>query len=456
MSFAAPPVPSAPEATPERASRAGIAAWCAFDWANSAFPTVIVTFVFAAYVTNVIAPTPEIGTGQWGLAMGLSGVAIALLSPVLGAIADQNGRRKPWIAAFSLACVAVGCLLWTVAPDGGPLGLEAMIWALFLVAFANLAFEVATVFYNAMLPEVSPRGMMGRISGWAWGAGYAGGLACLAACLVLFVQPEVPLFGLDKDAYEHVRATGPFVGLWFLLFALPMFLLTPDRPGKGVPAGRAVRDGLTTLAGTLKALPRHGRILRFLIARMLYTDGLNTLFAFGGIYAAGTFGMGFDEILVFGILLNVTAGLGAVAFAWIDDWLGPKRTVLISVGCLIVLGAAILLIEDKLWFYVLGAAIGVFIGPAQSASRSLMGRLAPAEVRTEMFGLYALSGKVTAWIGPLLVGGVTVLMDSQRWGMATILILFVSGALLLLAVREPPQEAAGEGSLHGRTGPERP
>ncbi len=439
MSFAEPPSPAAPQATPEGAGKRGILAWCLYDWANSAFPTVIVTFVFAAYVTNVIAPTPEIGTGQWGLAMGLSGVAIALLSPVLGAIADQNGRRKPWIAVFALACVAVGALLWTVEPTAGML-----VWALLLVALANVAFEVGTVFYNAMLPEVAPRGMMGRISGWAWGLGYAGGLACLAACLLLFVQPEVPLFGLDKDSYEHVRVTGPFVGLWFLVFALPMFLLTPDRPGRGVATATAVREGLQTLGRTLRKLPRYGTILRFLIARMLYTDGLNTLFAFGGIYAAGTFGMSFDEILVFGILLNVTAGLGAAAFAWIDDWLGPKRTVLISVACLSLFGAAILLVESKTAFYVLGCIIGLFIGPAQSASRSLMGRLAPAEVRTEMFGLYALSGKVTAWIGPLMVGGVTVLMDSQRWGMATILILFLSGAALLWPLREPPQDGVPE------------
>jgi UMF1 family MFS transporter len=444
MSFTDPPSPRAPQATPEGAGRAGILAWCLYDWANSAFPTVIVTFVFAAYVTNVIAPTPEIGTGQWGFAMGLSGVAIALLSPILGAVADQNGRRKPWIAAFALACVAVGALLWSVTPEAGMLGLGPMVWALLLVALANVAFEIGTVFYNAMLPEVAPRGMMGRLSGWAWGAGYAGGLACLAACLVLFVQPEAPLFGLDKASYEHVRATGPFVGLWFLVFALPLFLLTPDRPGRGVGAGAAVREGLKTLGGTLRRLPRYGTILRFLIARMLYTDGLNTLFAFGGIYAAGTFGMGFDEILIFGILLNVTAGLGAVAFAWIDDWLGPKRTVLISVGCLLVFGAAILLVESKTAFYVLGCVIGLFIGPAQSASRSLMGRLAPAEVRTEMFGLYALSGKVTAWIGPLLVGGVTVLADSQRAGMATILLLFLAGAALLWPLREPPQDAPAD------------
>lgn len=418
------------------ASRRAVIAWCLYDWANSAFPTVIVTFVFAAYYTQVLAPDPETGTGQWGLAMSLSGVAIALSAPILGAVADQGGRRKPWIAVFSLLCIASGAGLWFAAPDP-----SWALYALVLAALANLAFEIGTVFYNAMLPEVAPPRYWGRISGWAWGVGYAGGLACLVLTLVLFVQPAEPLFGLDKSASEHVRIAGPFVALWFLAFALPMFLFTPDRARSGKPVGRAIVDGISALGRSLAKLPKQGVVLRYLIARMLYTDGLNTLFAFGGIYAAGSFGMDFSEILVFGILLNVTSGLGAFAFAWIDDWIGPKRTILIAVGALTLLGAAILLIETKLWFYILGCAIGIFIGPAQSASRTLMARLAPAEVRTEMFGLYALSGKVTAFIGPAAVGGITVLTGSQRWGMATILVLFLAGFALLLPLKEPPAES---------------
>ncbi len=428
--------PSSP-ASPTAAApnRRAIAAWCLYDWANSAFPTVIVTFVFAAYYTRALSTDAESGTGEWGLAMSLSGVAIAILAPILGAVADQGGRRKPWIAAFSLLCIASGAALWFAEPDPS--------WALFalvVAALANLSFEIGTVFYNAMLPEVAPPRLWGRVSGWAWGLGYAGGLACLVLTLLLFVRPEEPLFGLDKDASEHVRIAGPFVAAWFLAFALPMFLLTPDRPRSGLPVRRAVAEGVRALRKSLAKLPRQGAVLRYLIARMLYTDGLNTLFAFGGIYAAGSFGMDFQEILVFGILLNVTAGLGAAAFAWIDDWIGPKRTVLIAVGCLTLLGTAILLIETKLWFYILGSAIGVFIGPAQSASRTLMARLAPAEVRTEMFGLYALSGKVTAFLGPAAVGAVTVATQSQRWGMASILVLFVLGFALLLPLKEPPAE----------------
>jgi UMF1 family MFS transporter len=230
--------------------------------------------------------------------------------------------------------------------------------------------------------------------------------------------------------------TGPFVALWFALFALPLFFMLHETAQPFRPTG-AVRGGLASLWRTLRLLPQHGQTGRFLLARMLYTDGLNTLFAFGGIYAAGTFGMSFQDILVFGILLNVTAGLGAFAFAWIDDIVGAKFTILASVAALTLLGAAILVIDSQFWFYVLGCGIGAFIGPAQTASRSFMARIAPPDLRAEFFGLYALSGKATAFIGPALVGSVTVWADSQRVGMATILLFFLAGFLLMWPLNDP-------------------
>jgi len=412
--------------------RRAVISWCFFDWANSAFPTLIITFVTAAYFTRSIAKTPEQGTADWGTAMSLSALFVAIVSPMFGAVADQGGPRKPWIFVTSLICITASALLWYVTPS------MQWIWLpLLLVGIGNAAFETGQVFYNAMLAEVAPPSHLGRYSGWAWGMGYAGGLLCLTLSLVLFVQPEVPLFGLDKASAEQIRITGPLVAVWFAIFALPLFLWTPDRASRGLSHGEAVRKGLAMLADTLRNLRRHHNVAKFLIARMIYTDGLNTLFTFGGIYAAGTFGMTFDEILVFGILLNVASGLGAVSFAWVDDWIGPKRTVIIALIGLFAFSTAILLVEQKLWFYMLGCGIGALIGPAQAASRTLMARLAPAQIRTEMFGLYALSGKATAFIGPALVGWVTVWLNSQRLGMATILAFFLVGLLLLLSVRQP-------------------
>lgn len=425
------PESSAPQAE-QKADRSAVAAWCLFDWANSAFPTVIITFVFAPYVTNVLAPDVNTGTGIWGLMIGLSALGIAILAPILGAIADHSGRRKPWIFVFMLICLTTGGGLWWIEPKA-----EFLVLALILIAVANAGFEFGQVFYNAMLPDLSPRRLLGRISGWAWASGYAGGIASLAICLVAFALPEQPVFGLDKESYENVRITGPFVALWFLVFALPMFLMTPDRPATALSTGEAIRRGLGTLLGTIRQLRRYRNIARFLLARLFYIDGLTTLFAFGAIYAGGTFGMDFAEILTFGILMNVAAGLGAFAFAWIDDWLGSKPTILIAVAGMTVFGGAILLIDEKLWFYVLGCMIGIFIGPAQAASRTMMARLAPADMRTEMFGLFAFSGKATAFLGPFVAGAVTTIAESQRLGMATILVFFVIGGFLLLPVREP-------------------
>lgn len=430
MTEAAPQVPGKPD-------RRVIAAWCLFDWASNGWPTVITTFVFAAYVTRAVAPNPEVGTAWWGTATAVAGLTIAILSPLLGAIADRAGRRKPWVAVFTALTVVISASLWTVEPRP-----EQLMYAVVLMAIGVLGFEFSQVFYNATLSDVAPPRLLGRVSGWAWGLGYAGGLGCLATCLLLLVQPDPPILPLDPAAQEPVRAVGFVVALWFALFSLPYFLLVPDRPASGTSLGAAAVAGARQLRRSLAELiPRHGNIARFLLARMLYTDGLITLFTFGGIYAAGTFDMSFQEILVFGIVLNVTAGLGAAGFAWVDDWIGPKRTILIALVALIGVGIAALLVQTKTGLYIAGSALGTFFGPAQAASRSLMARLAPEEVRAEMFGLYALSGKATAWAGPALVGWVTVLADSQRVGMATIQVFFIAGLLLLLPVKAPAVRA---------------
>jgi len=414
-----------------KAGRLALYAWCFYDWANSAFPAVVTTFVFAAYFTKAVAVDEVTGTSQWAYAMSLSALAVAVAGPILGAIADSAGRRKPWVLAFTVLCVGATAMLWFARPQT-----TDIVWTLVFAAIANFAFETGIVFYNAMLPALAPREMIGRWSGWGWGLGYAGGLVCLAFALVVLVQPETAPFGLDKDAAEQVRATALLVAGWFAVFAVPFFLLTPDRPGAGLSIVEAVRRGIATLIGTFGQIRRYRQIVLFLLARMIYTDGLNTLFSVGGIYAAVTFGMDFTELLLFGIAMNVTAGIGAFAFGWVDDWIGAKRTILISVSALTVLGAVLLVVETKPLFWVFALPLGLFFGPAQSASRSLMARMVPVELSTEMFGLYALSGKATAFVGPAAFGWVTALAASQRAGLATVLAFFVVGMALLLPVRD--------------------
>jgi UMF1 family MFS transporter len=409
--------------------RRGLVAWCFYDWANSAFPTVITTFVFAAYFTKGVAADAVSGTSQWGYAISLSGLAVAVFGPVLGAIADRTGRRKPWVLLFTIAAAVASAALWWVEAAPG-----FVAPALVAVAIANFAFEMGMVFYNAMLPDLAPHARIGRWSGWGWGLGYVGGLACLGIVLVGFVQAERPWFGLDKQAAEHLRVTGPFVAIWMMAFALPMFLLTRDRAAHKGAVLADVKAGLATLAATFRHLRNYKDVLWFLLARMIYTDGLNTLFAFGGIYAAGTFAMTFEELILFGIAMNVTAGLGAAGFAWADDKLGAKWTIRVSVAALTILGSIVLVVETKTMFWLFGVPLGLFVGPAQSASRSMMARLAPADMRTEFFGLYAVSGKATAFIGPALVALFTDMFQSQRAGMASIVAFFVIGLWLLRRV----------------------
>jgi UMF1 family MFS transporter len=413
-------------------NRRGLVAWCFYDWANSAFPTVLITFVFAAYFTKGVAADEVSGTSQWGVAMSLSALAVALLGPVMGAIADNTGRRKPWLALFTLIAAVSATMLWTVKPNTA-----FIVHALFWVALANFGFEMGMVFYNAMLPGLAPSKELGRWSGWGWGLGYMGGLICLGITLVAFVQANIPLFGLDKSAAEELRITGPFVAVWMVVFALPLFLLTPDKTATGKPIGAAIRDGLSALWRTFRRLRDYKESARFLLARMFYADGLNTLFAFGGIYAVGTFNLTFEELILFGIAMNVTAGLGAVAFAWLDDMIGSKVIILISVAGMSVLSGALLLVESQGWFWVFGLPLGLFVGPAQSASRSMMAHMAPEAMRTEFFGLYALSGKATAFLGPALLAWATAAFESQRAGMATILIFFGLGFALLVKVPNP-------------------
>ena len=417
----------------------GLVAWALYDWANSPFTTLVITFVFPAYFGMAVVGEEVEGQALWGYAIGASGLIIAALSPLLGAIADAGGRRKPWLLAFSSLCILAAALLWYIQPARSFVG-----WALVLVGIANIGFEFGVVFNNAMLPDLVPQERIGRWSGWAWGLGYAGGLAALVLTLLGFVQAEMPWLPLDRDRAEHIRIVGPLVSLWFITFTWPVFVWTPDRPRSGKAADAAVRQALASLRATVIDLPTKGNIARFLLAHMLYADALVAVFAFGGFYAAGIFGMTIAEVIGFGIVLNIAAGIGAFGFAWVDDWIGSRSTVLLALCGLIATSAAAILVDSRLWFWIAGSGLGLFVGPAQAASRSLMARLAPRGQETEFFGLFALSGKATSFVGPAMVGMVTAATGSQRFGLASLLILFIAGAVLLLGVAEPGRARKSE------------
>lgn len=405
-------------------------AWASFDWANSAFPTVVSTFVIAAYFTQGVAPDPATGQAQWGWMQTIAALAIAVLSPLLGAVADKAGHRRALLAGCTAVTAGFTALVWFAEPNP-----SWTLWLLVCVGVATLAFELGTVFYNSMLPEVASPAQMGRVSGLAWGLGYAGGLACLAVCLVLLVQPDPALFGLDRARSEHVRATALLVAAWTVLFGWPVLLLVPDQPGRHLPIMQAVTQCVAETRDLLRGLPARPHMMRFVIARLFYTDGLNTLFAFGAVFAAGVHGMSFEEILLFGIALNVTAGLGAAGFGLVEDRLGSKPTVMVALVAMVVLGAALLLTDSKAVFWGMAMALGIFMGPAQAASRTLMARMAPEGEVAAHFGLFALSGRVTGFLGPAVLAAVTAATGSQRAGMATVLVFLAGGAAVLATVR---------------------
>jgi UMF1 family MFS transporter len=403
--------------------------WALYDWANSSFATIIQTFVFAAYFTRQVAENETLGTTQWGNTFSAAALLIAIGGPLLGAITDQAGRRKVLLGICTMVCILATGLLWYVRPG------SSSVWpALLLVGLATVGFEYAGLLYNAMLPDLADRDRMGRWSGWGWGLGYAGGLASLVLALLVFVDSPGEWFGLDRQQAEHVRATFPLVSAWYLVFSLPLFLFTPDREASGLSWLRAVRGGLAQLAASARNIRSYRDIVRFLVARMFFIDGLATVFAFGGIYAAGTFDMNEQQILAFGIGMNVTAGLGAGLFALLDDRLGGKTIIILSLAGLLACGAMILLVHSATLFWIFGLLLGIFIGPAQASSRSYLGRVAPEALRNEMFGLLTFSGKATSFLGPLAVGWLTYATGSQRIGMSSVLFFFAIGLLLMFTV----------------------
>ncbi len=420
----------------EKPKGKGLFAWALYDWANSSYFVIIQTFIFAAYFTKAIAENIEIGTAQWGNMIGLAGFVLALMAPVFGAIADQAGRRKPWIATFTIICVIACGLLWFAEP-----GTESLWFALSMGFLATLGAEFAFIFYSAMLPDLVPADKLGRWSGWGWGMGYAGGLACLLVALVAFIQTDGIWLGLDKETSEPVRATFILTAVWYALFSLPLFFKTPDNPSTSKKIIDSIRHGFVQLRISIKEVGKFKNIVRFLIARMFYNDGIVTVFAMGGVYAAGTFDMNEEQILMFGIGLNVTAGLGAFGFAWLDDKSGSKFTINASIIGLIIPLIALIIVKSVTWFIIWGLILGVFVGPIQAASRSFMARLSPPELTNQMFGLLALSGKVTSFAGPILVGYLTVMFGSQRFGMSAILVMLLIGLLLMFTVKE--HEAPG-------------
>ncbi|MGN7295299.1 MFS transporter [Rhizobium sp. SAFR-030] len=441
----------------------GIWGWMLFDWAAQPFFTVVTTFVFGPYFVARLTEDPVAAQAMWGNMATISSIVIAVMSPVLGSIADQSGPRKPWIAVFAAIKIGALFMLWFAAP-GSPI-----LWPVIFMILASIAAEFSIVFNDSMMPRLVSAADVGRVSNTAWGLGYLGGMIVLILVVgFLASDPQTgvtlfglpPLFGLDPALGEDARITGPMAALWYLVFILPMFLFTPDA-SPGVPLRPAVYQGLRELRTTLSELVHRRRsILRFLVARMLYQDGVNGLLILGGTFAAGMFGWVTLEIGLFGILLNVVAIFGCLVAGRFDRIAGSKTVIIISLVLLLVATLGIVSTGPGYVFFGLlplseldagglfgtaaekaylafGLLIGLAFGPVQASSRSFLARSVAIDEAGRFFGIYALSGRATSFLATLSFSAVTYATGSARLGMATLILFLVAGFLLLLRTPYP-------------------
>ncbi len=402
--------------------------WSLYDFANQPYPTIIITFVYSSFFTHDLAKGYQNADSIWLFAISICAIIIALLSPVMGAIADRSGFRKTYLIVCTWICIISTLFLYFPQPG--------QIWfALILVVVSNAAFEMGQVFCNSYLPDIAPRDKIGRISGYGWSLGYFGGLIGLAICLFVFYFPEQPFNPftgnpLNKDNYEHIRSMPIFISMWFAFFSLPTFIFLKDKKREKL-SSNTLRKSYDELLNTFREIKQYKNILNFLIARMLYNDAILTIFSFGGIYAREKFGWDIEMVLVFGIGLNIAAGLGAFVFGFFDDYLGAKRTIQISNYAIFIAVVIAVLSTNEQYFWVAGIILGIASGPNQSASRSLMGRIVPVNKVNEFYGFYAFSGKATSFAGFLLLSVMILLTGSQEIGMMVVSLLLIAGIFLL-------------------------
>lgn len=453
-------------------NRKRIWGWWFFDWASQPYHTLLVTFIFSIYFAEV-ARNHFVGLGEnpvlagahaqslWGYGLAISGVVIAIFAPILGAVADTSGRRMPWIWFFSLLYVIGAGGLWLLTPEQ-----PALLQAVALFGIGLIAVEFATIFTNALLPGLAPRDEIGRLSGSGYAFGYLGGVAALALMLVMFAETPSgrtiaglePLFGLDPLTREGTRFVGPFTALWYALFMVPFFLWVrePRGPRRPIRIGVAMAD----LWVLIRSLRYRRSLASWLLSSMLSRDALNALYGFGGVYAGTVLGWPVFLAGVFGVVSAISAAILSWLGGRADRRWGPKPVIIL---CILVLTCVCVIVvsmdRDSLFgvglpqapvlaglgvpdlvFFFCGALIGGAGGALQAASRTLMVRHTSEARATEGFGLYALSGKATAFLAPFLIATVTDLTGNQRIGISPLIVMFIL-ALVLLGWVKPEGEA---------------
>ena len=399
-----------------------------YDFANSAFTTIIITFIFATYFAKQIAPNPVLGQSYWGWTIGITGFLVAIIGPIIGSFADKKNRIIFFFRCFSLLCILFTSLLWFSKPSQ-----SYLLYTLVIVGIANLFYELSLIFYNSLLKDISTDKNLGKSSGFGFALGYIGGIVILLISIKLFIDTNNLPFGLVKEESQNIRAIALLVSIWFLIFSIP-FLFFVIKESK-----KKIKKNISTNFTDLKKLLWDKKISvlgKFLIARMLYADGLNAIIVMGGIFAVGVFNLEIKDLLKLSILMNITAFIGALVGGIANDRYGSKIVIIFSLVGLILSSVAILFTFSVSTFFFLAAINGLFIGPIQSASRVVITSMLNKNNQGKGFGLFATSGKLTSFVGPLLVGTVTFLTASQRIGFSAAIILLLSGLIILLNIRK--------------------
>ena len=449
------------------ASSLGYYSWAFGQAARDPFYIMVVIYIFFPYFSAVVVGDPVRGQSLIGYINASVGFVLAATILFLGAIADTVGRRKPWILVTYGTIAIGGFLLWWVKPGSEGLSLYSSVGLIFIIM---VAFAYAEVFHNAMLPSITPAEKAGEVSGLAYALGNFGAVSMMVFVLFAFALPgvqdwpflpEQPLLGIDHSLNEHDRIVGPISSIWLVIFILPVLLFTPDGLSRGITWRQAARTGIREVATTLRQLIKHySNIAVYLVARMLFNDGMVGVLIFGGVYAAGNFGWETVTLLIFGLTTSVSAMIGAYLGGRLEDRLGSMRTLKVSIFGSATLLVVLTSITPETLFFVIPAsdepvwafpyfstlaelayiatnqAFALFFVTGLSASRTLMAKISPPEMATQFFGLYGLSGSITAFLAPLLVAVVTDITQSQRIGFASLVMLIVVGGLMLGLVRE--------------------
>jgi UMF1 family MFS transporter len=425
-----PALAEAPAAVPKRI----VLAWGLWDWGSASFNAVVTTFVFTVYLTTAEGFGGEtVVSAQLGWALAGAGLLIALLAPVTGQRSDSSGRRKFWLGVNTYIVVAITAALFVVQPD------QNYLWlGLLLVAAGNVFFEFAGVNYNAMLAQVSTPTTLGRVSGFGWGMGYIGGIVLLLVVYFGFISPDVGLFGVTSDDGMDVRVSMLIAAAWFGIFALPVLFAVPEYKGVGA---RREKVGFFASYGRLADDIRHlwkdsRTTVYFLFASAVFRDGLAGVFTFGGVLAAGSFGFSPGEVIIFAIAANVVAGISTITVGLLDDKVGPKPVIIVALIGIVVAGFAVFFLHDggQTVFWIFGLALCLFVGPAQSASRSYLARVIPAGREGEVFGLYATTGRAVSFLAPTAFAICVTIGGAQYWGILGIIVVVLIGLALLIPV----------------------